>query len=144
MENLNVRRVVSTELATKLKNWILEFNGLDVDEDTILRTPHYVFLQGSKIAGSCALGRSNSFSSELHHLWVRPEFRRQGVGLFIVRWALGKCEKPFIAATVRGDNTASKMLFDRLGFRPSVYFEGQGGCEVAVLVRRSDVNEQCS
>jgi RimJ/RimL family protein N-acetyltransferase len=122
-------KVETIDVAQLLSAIIKTYNGLDVEPEALLRTPHYLFSHTGQIIAGVGLGRSNFYSTELHHLFVTEPFRRRGVGADIVNWCTDKAKaknKHVICCTVRSDNTASRNLFSKLDFMNTRIFKVDG------------------
>ena len=69
-----------------------------------------------RIVGTCSIGRSNNFSSEVFHLCIHDKYRRLGLASQLLDYAISNSTKPFLFSNVHSSNVASRMLFERLGF----------------------------
>jgi N-acetylglutamate synthase-like GNAT family acetyltransferase len=93
MANVQIRRAkpeeagVLTEIAHAAKrhwgypeNWIQHWKAdLTITSQFIADNEMYVAMDGEEIVGCCAIAFSES-SSELEHMWIRPEHIGTGVG----------------------------------------------------------------
>ena len=79
---------------------------------------HLVGIVGGQIAGFIS-GRRIAVEGEILNLAVKPEFRRQGVALALVRVILGRFHRDGVRQVfleVRESNDAAISFYQRLGF----------------------------
>jgi len=79
---------------------------------------HLVGIVGGQIAGFIS-GRHIGVEGEILNLAVKPEFRRQGVALALVRVILGRFHRDGVRQVfleVRESNDAAISFYQRLGF----------------------------
>lgn len=79
---------------------------------------HYypLVIEGIVVA-SVAVKKLNYLLSEIRHLVVRPEARRQGLGVQMVKMAIRGVKTPLMCATIREDNKGSMKVFAAHKFR---------------------------
>jgi len=82
-------------------------------------------------AGFCVVVPRGKTAS-VHAIVVAPRFRRTGVGLNLLRSALGKCQRA--RCEIRASNLASERLFIRAGFvanalKAGAYADGEAAIE---------------
>ena len=74
-------------------------------------------------AGICGLNRDVSApdgaTGRLRHLYVRPAWRRQGVGKALVEEVLGSARASFSRVRLRTDDAAAGAFYGALGFAGS-------------------------
>jgi GNAT superfamily N-acetyltransferase len=74
-------------------------------------------------AGICGLNRDASApdgaTGRLRHLYVRPAWRRQGVGKALVEEVLGSARSSFSRVRLRTDTAAAGAFYGALGFAGS-------------------------
>ena len=74
-------------------------------------------------AGICGLNRDasapNGATGRLRHLYVRPAWRRQGVGKALVEEVLGSARSSFSRVRLRTDTAAAAAFYGTLGFAGS-------------------------
>ena len=93
-------------------------------------------LEDGVIKGVIGLLWRSWYLTELRHLYVKPEFRRNGIGKFLVQEAMKKIKTPLACCTVRDGNDESLRLFERVGF--SVvrgFINPETGNRVSLLMR---------
>ncbi len=102
---------------------------------------YYTAVDEGIIKGCVGILLRSWYMSELRHLFVRPEFRQNGIGGFLLKEALKKVNTPLAVCTVRADNPVSIQLFKNAGFR---IFEKvvnrETGHEILVMVRNMEVD----
>ena len=76
-----------------------------------------------RAAGICGLNRDVSApdgaTGRLRHLYVRPAWRRQGVGTALVEEVLGSARSAFSRVRLRTDTAAAGAFYAALGFAGS-------------------------
>ena len=82
----------------------------------IIQGRYYMAVEDDAIKGVVGLLWRSWYLTELRHLFVKPEFRRQGIGTFLVEKALKKVRTPLACCTVRDGNEGSPTLLRRAGF----------------------------
>ena len=136
------------EVAKQIARLINVYNGLSLKRRSVdiieSRINYVVETHGKFVIGAVGIERVSFTFSEIKHLVVRPEWRRKGIGGFVVKRALQLVENPLAYCTIRADNKASIKLFESLGFvRADQY--GTKDHDVVLLTRRSPRWEkQCS
>jgi len=129
-----------TDLSEQVASLINTYNNLsyrrtalDVREGKI---DYVVETHGKWVVGCCGYEKLGYQLTEIKHLAVNQEWRRRGVGGFLIKSVLKFCDTPAIFATVREDNKSSMSLFRTLGFIPSVTYNAEGH-NVLLLTRVS-------
>lgn len=130
------------EIASQLANLLNQHNQLSYrrDGESILQgRPFYlVETHGRQLLGAIGIDRQAYTLTEIKHLVVTPQWRKKGVGKFLVQRALRMVNTPLAYATIRKDNQASLGLFQGAGFaRAGEYRAGKH--QILLLMR---VNER--
>jgi N-acetylglutamate synthase-like GNAT family acetyltransferase len=111
------------DIAEQVAGLINSYNGLSYKRtpfDLVDGKVEYVIeSHGRWVIGCCGIERHGFAFTEVKHLAVHSEWRKKGVGKFLVKGAIGMCSTPLLYATIRADNPASMGLFLALGFRKS-------------------------
>ena len=84
--------------------------------NAVIQGSYYMAVEDGVIKGIVGLLRRSWYLTELRHLYVKPEFRRNGVGTFLVEKTLERVKTPLVCCTVREDNEGSLTLFRCEGF----------------------------
>lgn len=118
------------EIAKQIASLININNGLSLKRrsvDIIQNKIQYVIeTHGKFVIASVGIERLSYTLSEIKHLVVRTEWRRRGVGKFIVKQALTKLTTPLVYCTVRSNNKTSIKVFKSLEFNQTEeYSTGQ-------------------
>lgn len=99
-------------------------------------------------ADGFALARIAADEAEILTLAVRPEARRAGLGARLVRATLERASRlgaRRMILEVAEDNTAARVLYDRLGFRPAGrrprYYARPNGAAVDALLLALNLGE---
>ncbi|MCK5016149.1 MAG: GNAT family N-acetyltransferase [Candidatus Peribacteraceae bacterium] len=71
---------------------------------------------GSIVIGSIQIVKQAYILSEICHLVVHPEMRKQGVAKILILAAIKKSTTPMVYATIRKNNTGSRKAFKSCGF----------------------------
>lgn len=75
--------------------------------------------------GTCTIGRSNNFSSEIYHVCVHSDYRELGLASLLLQYTISNAAKPILFANIRRDNIPSQALFSKLGFSTSFLYAKQ-------------------
>ena len=106
----------------------------------VIQGRYYMALEDDAIKGIVGLLWRSWYLTELRHLFVKPEFRRQGIGTFLVEEALKRVRTPLACCTVRDNNEGSLALLRRAGFIMERRFVNpETGNTVSLLVRPRDL-----
>lgn len=136
-----IRSISNDSIAEQLAKLLNSHNQLrnrkTAQELELGRVNYIVELHGSLLIGACGLEKQSYSLTEIKHLVVKPQWRGKGLGKFLVRRAISISKTPLLYATVRGDNMASRKLFESLGFTVAGSYKGNH--EVTLLVK---VNSQ--
>lgn len=98
---------------------------------------YYFALESGKITGCICLAERGWYMTELKHLFVKDEYRRLGVGRFLLEEALKKVKTPLVCCTVRSDNEGSIRLFSRNSFELISSFRNSvTGRDVLFMVKK--------
>jgi N-acetylglutamate synthase-like GNAT family acetyltransferase len=122
-DSVNIERILKkeetalqiAELVNTHNRWKTTFTA-----QGILRSPGLYIVESfdNVVLGVVGIYKINNKWSEVRHLVVRPEIRKEGLGKRLVERALEEVETPFIFANVRSDNIPSLKIFTNLGFVP--------------------------
>lgn len=108
---------------------------------------YYVALGEGRMLGCVCLTKLSWYLTEVRHLYVKPEFRRQGAGRFLIENAIGKVKTPLVCATVKAsewspeikempDSEISLKIFKIQGFTVDRRFKNSStGHELNLLMR---------
>ena len=81
-----------------------------------------------ELAGCCALRRFDAERGEAKRLYVRPQFRGQGVGRALLVWVIDEARRMGYREIV-GDTVpqmaAALEMYDRMGFERTAPYSGQ-------------------
>ena len=89
---------------------------LDHNPDAVIQGRYYMATENGEIKGVVGLLHRSWYMTEIRHLYVKPKYRRSGVGRFLVERALKKVKTPLVCCTVKEDNEGSMALFRGEGF----------------------------
>ncbi|MDA8091544.1 MAG: GNAT family N-acetyltransferase [Nitrospiraceae bacterium] len=105
----------------------------------VIQGRYYMAVEDGVIKGIVGLLWRSWYLSELRHLYVKPEFRRTGIGAFLVEKALERVKTPLACCTVREDNEGSLTLFRCEGFIVERRFANpETGNTVALMMRSTE------
>ena len=68
------------------------------------------------VFGCVAVEQFNHAVTQIKHLCVLPAVRHNGAGTKLVQWALKYVKTPFVLASIRNENLASRATFRKMGF----------------------------
>lgn len=80
------------------------------------KAKYFIELHGDLVIACAGLTQTGLEISKIHHIAVRPEFRKQGLGRKLVTVALNHCVTSHVFMTIRDDNIPSLKLARSLGF----------------------------
>ena len=104
--------------------------------NAVIQGRYYTAVEDGVIKGIMGLLWRSWYLTELRHLYVKPEFRRNGVGTFLVGKVLERVKTPLVCCTVREDNEGSLTLFRCEGFVVERRFVNpETGNTVALMMR---------
>ena len=107
--------------------------------DAVIQGRYYMAVEDGVIKGIVGPLRRSWYLTELRHLYVKPEFRRKGIGTFLVEKALERVKTPLVCCTVREDNEGSLTLFRCEGFVVERRFVNpETGNTVALMMRSTE------
>lgn len=128
------------DLSEQVASLINTYNGLSFRRTAVDirdgKVDYVVETHGKWVVGCCGYEKLGYQLTEIKHLAVNTEWRRRGVGGFLVKSILALCDTPAIFATVREDNKSSLSLFQAQGFVASLSYNAEGH-SVALLTRVS-------
>ncbi len=128
------RRVVKKRTLDIVKEMVRGYNPRAAFEGR-----YHVAVGEGRIKGCVSLARRSWYLTEVKHLFVREEFRGNGMGKYLVTKALGKIDTPLACCTVRADNSISLGLFRRRGFQVIREFKNpETGDQILFLVKSMD------
>jgi GNAT superfamily N-acetyltransferase len=106
--------------------------------DAIIKGEYYIAFDDSVAKGCVSINRMSWFMTEIRHLFVRREFRRQGIGIALVAKALEKIKTDFVCCTVEINNSVSEKIFhQRFGFTKKEQFLNQRtGNTLTLLIKK--------
>ena len=133
---MELRKVIKRATLRRVKEMVQEYNS-----GSGFCSRYYVAVNEGTIKGCIGILFRSWYMSEVRHLCVKPEFRRRGIGSFLVREVLKKVRTSLIATTVRTDNPVSIQLFRNAGFRiVETIVNRRTGHEVVMMVKKMEVN----
>lgn len=114
------RVLTDMEIATQVAGLINTHNnlatrrrGVDILEG---KSVYIVETHGNRVIGAVGLDKKCSSLTEIKHLVVYPQWRKQGLARFLLQKAITLCNSPLMFATIRHNNKSSLTLFERMGF----------------------------
>jgi predicted GNAT family acetyltransferase len=77
----------------------------------------------------------NPSIGRIRRVYVRPAWRKQGLGTAIIGWLLNHARRHYKCVRLRAENPAAARLYEKLGFMPIVdpnathifYFDTESG-----------------
>jgi GNAT superfamily N-acetyltransferase len=103
----------------------------------VIQRRYYIVIEDGIIKGCVGLIRRAWFMTEIKHLYVKEQYRGQGIGTFLVSKALKRIKSPLACCTVKADNLASLRVFQHFRFTPRERFVNQDtGNRVMLLTRK--------
>jgi N-acetylglutamate synthase-like GNAT family acetyltransferase len=128
------------DLSEQVASLINAYNGLSFRRTAIDvrdgKVDYVVETHGKWVIGCCGYEKLGHHLTEIKHLTVSKDWRRRGVGGFLIKSVLNLCETPAAFSTVREDNKSSLSLFQSQGFTPALSYSAEGH-EVILLTRVS-------
>ena len=109
--------------------------------NAVIQGRYYMVVEEGTIKGVVGLLWRSWYLTELRHLYVKPEFRRSGVGRFLVGNALGEVETPLACCTISARNEESAAVFRSLNFLPARRFHNERTGNEVILYLRQTQNE---
>lgn len=104
--------------------------------DAVIQGRYYMALDDGEVMGFVGILQRSWYLTELRHLYVKPEARRNGVGALLVKKVLEEVKTPLACCTVREGNEASLALFRKAGFAADRRFVNpETGHTVFLMVR---------
>ena len=128
------------DLAEQVASLINTYNGLSYRRTAIDvrdgKIDYVVETHGKWVIGCCGYEKLGYQLTEIKHLAINQEWRRRGVGGFLIKSVLNLCDTPAVFATVREDNKSSLSLFQAQGFASALTYNAEGH-NVILLTRVS-------
>lgn len=126
------------DLSEQVASLINTYNGLSFRRTAIDvrdgKIDYVVETHGKWVIGCCGYEKLGYQLTEIKHLAVNKEWRRRGVGGFLIKSVLNLCETPAAFASVREDNKSSLSLFQAQGFTSALSYSTEG--HIIVLLTR--------
>ncbi len=135
---------LSPQVAAQIAELLNSQNQLTVPytAERVLRDQEQYIIrldENSELMGVVELKRIQWYQCEIGHLSVHPDFKRNGVGSWLVQAAEDRARDlgaRIAQCTIRAGNTKSEGLFKKHGYGPTVTFlNEQSGNKVVVFVR---------
>jgi GNAT superfamily N-acetyltransferase len=120
-----LKRVKKARTMRKVRE-IVKSSRLEGSASPLFHGAYYVLVDEEKIKGTICVKKRSWYLTELRHLVVLSEYRRQGIAKSMVLTALGSIQTPLVCCTVRDDNPICLRLFHNLGFEQRAFFEVAG------------------
>lgn len=122
-ENNSIRRIQCSEIQHCFSFWDFENDlerrkRIENEVENEIRRMYAYILNGKYIAGM-SLSPMDNKTIYLSYLVVHKEYRNQGIGTKMIRYARQISKKDgyfYIALNVDNDNTRAERLYKRLGF----------------------------
>lgn len=108
----------------------------EYNPDARFNARYYVAAENGAIKGCVGLIRRAWFMTEIKHLYVKEQYRGQGIGTFLVSKALKRIKSPLACCTVKADNLASLRIFQHFRFTPRERFVNQDTGNMIMLLTR--------
>jgi len=102
----------------------------------VTKQRHYVAIKNNKIAGCIGLCGLSYYMDEIQHIRVKPEFRRNDVGSYLVKEVIKKSPKPLLISVIKKDNLPSIKLHRKIGFKRIIDFQNTYGNEADIFLFR--------
>jgi len=80
------------------------------------RADYFVEVVADKVIGCVGLTKKHPTISEVKHVCVHPQYRRQGIAKKLINLAMANCKTPYVYMTIRKDNLPSLLTAKSLGF----------------------------
>lgn len=136
-----VLTIDTTSLAGQIANLINaggQLRFLMSREHILSNTTRYlVELHKNKVIGVIGLEKCNQFVTEMKHLCVHPEYRRQGIGKKLLEKGAQASLTEFVFGAVRSDNTTNIRNNLRIGMVP-IGKRSKRTYSIIVFVRRKN------
>ena len=130
MASLEFKRVRGNEFP-EVESLLSTYNP-----SAVIQGRYYSAKEGGTIKGVVGVLWRSWYLTEIRHLYVKSEFRRMGIGTFLVRGSLKKVKTPLVCCTVRDGNEESLRLFEREGFAVErTFVNPETGNRVSLLMR---------
>ncbi|HAK87647.1 MAG: hypothetical protein A2X55_08995 [Nitrospirae bacterium GWB2_47_37] len=104
---------------------------------------YYIAVEDGKIKGCVGLKRQTWYMTEIKHLYVKEEYRNQGIGNFLVKEVLKRIKAPVVCCTIAGSNDSndwSCWIFEGVGFsKRETFVNPDTGHTVSFLTVNMDV-----
>jgi len=133
--------VDADSLATQIANLINSGHQLKffLAQESIKYSPvrYLIELHKDKVIGTIGLEQCNSRVTELKHLCVHPDYRRQGIGLKLLEKGAKSSLTEFVFGAVRSDNLVNIRNNLRIGMVP-IGKKSKRGYSIIIFARRRD------
>jgi|GEM_PF-5442462 len=97
---------------------------------------YYGAYVGGRLTGVIGRRFRAWYATELCHLFVAPEYRKEGIATALIAHALEKVKTPLVVATVQLQNKESSSVFGKMGFRHiSTVLNPNTGNTVMILLK---------
>ncbi len=133
---MEFKKVIKPFTFRKVKEMVSAYN-----DGASITGRHYAAVEDGVIKGCVGILFRSWYMSEIRHLFVLPEFRRNGIGEFLIEEAVKKIITPLAVSTVRADNPVSIRLFQHVGFCILEKVVNQEtGHEILLMVKKIELN----
>lgn len=126
---MEIKRVITKKKAKEVAALINKYAGYPLMRryTDIISKKDRVFFAGfykSRLVGCIGVKKDYFYSSELINLCVDPAFRRQGFGIKLISEMIEKFgeKRPIFFCTIKKENSTSKRLFHKFGFKKVTEF----------------------
>ena len=108
-------------------------------QDSVKYSPvrYLIELHRDKVIGTIGLEQCNPRVTELKHLCVHPDYRRQGIGVKLLEKGAKASLTEFVFGAVRSDNLVNIRNNLRIGMVP-VGKKSKRGYSIIIFARRRD------
>ena len=100
-------------------------------------TRYLIELHKDKVVGVVGLEKCNQYVTEMKHLCVHPDYRRQGIGKKLLEKGAQASLTEFVFGAVRSDNAANIRNNLRIGMTP-VGKKSKRTYSIIIFVRRKN------